>query len=116
MGHSVSIVTNHDISDESSPFTAQLFLSTRPEVFGKYVAYFARNFDIIGPDDSMLRATPWPLLERAATNLSRACQKCFRPYEDIYYRISLRNQRTWKMRLGIRVPHDTDMQLQAPLA
>jgi peptidoglycan/xylan/chitin deacetylase (PgdA/CDA1 family) len=48
MRHNLSVVTYHDISTEKSPFTSQLFLSTRPEVFRKHVAYFAKNFDIIG--------------------------------------------------------------------
>ena len=51
MLHNIPIVTYHDISDESSPYTAQLLLSTRPEVFRNHVAYFAKNFDIIGLDD-----------------------------------------------------------------
>jgi peptidoglycan/xylan/chitin deacetylase (PgdA/CDA1 family) len=51
MRRAASIVTYHDISDESSPFTSQLLLSTRPEVFRDHVAYFARNFDLISGDD-----------------------------------------------------------------
>jgi peptidoglycan/xylan/chitin deacetylase (PgdA/CDA1 family) len=50
MWRNVSIVTYHDISDESSPFTSQLQISTRPEIFRKHVNYFTRNFDVIGAD------------------------------------------------------------------
>ena len=58
MRHDVSIVTYHDISAESSPFTAQLLLSTRPEAFRSHVSYFAKNFDIIGADDLLSGRLP----------------------------------------------------------
>jgi peptidoglycan/xylan/chitin deacetylase (PgdA/CDA1 family) len=54
----VSIVTYHDISDESSPFTSQLQLATRPDVFRNHVAYFARNFDLISADELLAGRLP----------------------------------------------------------
>jgi peptidoglycan/xylan/chitin deacetylase (PgdA/CDA1 family) len=58
MWRNVSIATYHDISDENSPFTSQLQLSTRPEVFRRHVAYFARNFDFIGVDELLAGELP----------------------------------------------------------
>lgn len=58
MRRNVSIVTYHDISEEGSPFTSQLHISTRPEVFRKHVTYFARNFDLISLDDLLADKLP----------------------------------------------------------
>jgi peptidoglycan/xylan/chitin deacetylase (PgdA/CDA1 family) len=58
MRRNLSIVTYHDISAESGPLTAQLLLSTRPEVFRSHVAYFAKNFDIISVDELLAGNLP----------------------------------------------------------
>jgi peptidoglycan/xylan/chitin deacetylase (PgdA/CDA1 family) len=58
MQRNVSVVTYHDISDESSPLTSQLKLSTSPEAFRGHIAYFARNFDLIGADELLAGRLP----------------------------------------------------------
>ena len=58
MHQDLSIVSYHDISAERDPFTAHLFVSTRPEVFRNHVAYFAKNFDIISVDDLLAGKLP----------------------------------------------------------
>jgi peptidoglycan/xylan/chitin deacetylase (PgdA/CDA1 family) len=58
MRRSVTIVTYHDIADNRSPLTSQLYLSTRPEVFRDHVAYFNRNFDFISADDLVAGKLP----------------------------------------------------------
>jgi peptidoglycan/xylan/chitin deacetylase (PgdA/CDA1 family) len=63
IAQNISVVTYHDISEESSPFTAQLRLSTRPEIFRKHIAYYKKNFDLIGADELLgVRLPRKPLL------------------------------------------------------
>src|SRR5579872_1598929 len=45
------IVIYHDVTDTPDPLTAQLGMTTRPDVFRRHIAYFARNFDLIAAAD-----------------------------------------------------------------
>ncbi len=51
MKQNVSIVAYHDISIEKNPLTEHLSISTHPEVFREHIAYFVKNFDLIGADE-----------------------------------------------------------------
>jgi peptidoglycan/xylan/chitin deacetylase (PgdA/CDA1 family) len=58
MHRNVSIIVYHHVTSEVEPLTANLFLSTRPEIFRSHVKYFAQNFDIIGVDDLLAGRLP----------------------------------------------------------
>ncbi len=56
--HAPMIVVYHDLSTARSPLTDQINVTTDPDIFRRHVQYFARNFDLIGPDD--LTSDPLP--------------------------------------------------------
>ena len=53
-----TIVVYHDLSSEASKLTANLGVSTDPDVFLKHVRYLARNYDLVEPADLLGQRLP----------------------------------------------------------
>jgi peptidoglycan/xylan/chitin deacetylase (PgdA/CDA1 family) len=58
MSGEISVVVYHNISEDENALTENLSLSTRPEIFRNHVAYFSKNFDIIGESDLLTERLP----------------------------------------------------------